>query len=78
MSVYVVNISNVLDEDTGATGVVHVQTNSEVDAIALVAEFIREEEADPADLTIVEAPDDWDCVGHGDGYLCTASRRLLN
>jgi hypothetical protein len=72
--VYVVNINNVLDEDTGVIGVVHVQTNSEAEAKALVAEIIKEEEADPADFTIVEAAPGWECVGHGDGFMCVAPR----
>ena len=71
--VYVVNISNVEGED-GSIGVVHVVTPSESEAKALVEEFIREEDADPAHFTIVEALPSWECVGHGDGFLCTAPR----
>jgi hypothetical protein len=72
--VHVVNISNVLDEDTGVIGVVHVQVTSEAEGKALIAEFLSEEDADPADFAIVQAPDDWECVGHGDGPLCTKPR----
>ncbi len=71
---FVVNIANVLDEDTGILGVVHVVVDCESDAKALVAEIVKEEEADPADFTIVEAPPNWECVGHGDGFMCVAPR----
>jgi hypothetical protein len=71
---YVVNISNVLDEDTGVVGVVHVQVESEAEGRALIAEIVSEEDANPADFNLVVAPTEWECVGHGDGTLCTAPR----
>jgi hypothetical protein len=72
--VYIVNISNVLNEDTGDIGVIHVQVPSEAEGKALIAEIVAEENADPADFTLVTAPSDWACVGHGDGPLCTKPR----
>ena len=74
--VYVVNISNVLDEDTGTVGVIHVTVNSEADGKALIDEIVREEECDPSNFALVAAADDWECVGHGDGPLCTVAPRL--
>jgi hypothetical protein len=71
---YVVNISNVLDEDTGEVGAVHVIVDSESEGNALIAAILTEEEADPADLTLVVAAPDWECVGHGNGALCTKPR----
>lgn len=72
--VYVVNISNVLDEDTGDIGVVHVEVASEAEGKALIADIIREEDADPTHFTLISAPSDWECVGHGDGALCIKPR----
>jgi hypothetical protein len=71
---YIVNISNVLDEDTGELGVIHVQVTSESEGKALIAEILEEEDANPADFTLVVAPTGWECVGHGDGALCTKPR----
>lgn len=70
---FVVNIKNVLDEDTGTTGVVHVMVDSEDEGNALIAAIVAEDH-DPADFTLVTAPEGWECVDHGDGALCTAPR----
>jgi hypothetical protein len=71
MSVWLVNIK-ALDEDTGETGIVHVEVPSEGAARALITDLIQDvgHDVDPGDFRIIEVPDNWDCVGHGDGAMC--------
>lgn len=59
--VYVVNIHNVLDEDTGETTTVHVEVASEREGRDLIDVIVKEEDADPADFALVLAPDNWTC-----------------
>lgn len=61
MSVFVVTIDNVLDEDTGTTDVVHIEVASEREGRDLIDVIVREEDADPADFSLVLAPDNWTC-----------------
>jgi hypothetical protein len=72
--VWVVSINNVLDEDTGEVGVVHVETDNKAAAEELIANIVREELADPKDFALTSAPDDWECGGVGDGPFCMDPR----
>ena len=58
---YMVDIDNVVDEETGEIGTIHIEVTSMEEARELIAEIIAEEDADPADFSLTPR-NEWTCA----------------